>query len=297
MRYRFSIIVWFIIILTIGYTITYPGCLVDADFTNFPPPGFEIDIHRIELQPNEPFVELENSSFTRAPVLEEILNDAVYWAQRNMNQTQHWVPGEQLAIIFDIFNSAYIDKYGMTASQYAEAHNISRSDPVVKHSACFFAITQPVGSKMIIWHVELGETDPFVEWNDSVLESIQPLKEALDTAKAWAQHGVDEILYHFRTAFEQIQRAFSQAYEEKYGMDWYPVAKAHNSTFAYGPVVRYEGDDFMFGWSFAESNLPPLPWVSLVIVIGVISIGFVLLGVTLVNVRRLRSELKQDSEN
>jgi hypothetical protein len=268
-----------------------PAFVIARGLDEFPPPGFEIVVHRVVLQPEEPSIRIENATLTGLPVLKEILDEAVFWAQKSMNHTQHWVLGEQHSQILELLNQLYIDKYGMTSYQYAETYNTTFSGPVVDYGIYFFALAQPEGPAMIIHKVSLQETDPYLDWNNTLLESILGLKQALDTAMAWAQYNVSKILYHFedRDAFETIPNALEQASHDKYGMPWYDVAQAHNSTL-YDPVVAYGGYYFSFGWAFPEE--PPILFPGLIVLtVTIVLIGIIILSITLLNFRRIRSEL------
>lgn len=280
----------FLLLITASFGF-HKGFVASGRLSEFPPPGFEINLHRVILQPADPYVEMQNASLNGLPVLKDILDEAVFWAKKNMNHTQYWVSGEQLSQILVLLNELYVDKYGLTFLQYAEIYNTTFSGPVVDYGIYFFALAQPEGPAMIIHKVTLQETDPYLDWNNTLLESILGLKQALDTAMTWAQYNVSKILYHFEDPddFETIRNALEQASHDKYGMSWYNVAQAHNSTL-YDPVVAYGGYYFSFCWAFPEESPILFPWL-IVLTVTIVLIGIIILSVTLINFRHIRSEL------
>jgi len=262
----------------------------------YPPVGTARVVQRVILAPNDPFVVLEAEALATAPTLQYILDNATYWARANLNETYHWIIGN--ATYYQIkatLDQAYISKYGMTAFEYGQTHNVTFKVPVVSYAEFNFTISQPLGILLIVQREYLGEGDPRLEWNGSILESIAPLKHVLDVAVAWTQYHVYALFYYLDSleTRETIFAGFRDANEAKYGMqNWYQVALAHNST-QLDPVVAYAG--YYFSFSFALPENPPSSSLWLILVIGAAAAaGLVLLTVTLFNWRRLRLELTRN---
>jgi hypothetical protein len=247
------------------------------------------------LTAEDHFVTLNDTTYAEIPVLRNMLENATYWARRNMNQTHHWIMGEDLYQILVTLNEAYQSKYGMNASHYAEVHNTTISDPVVAYEEFHFAIARPIGTPMIIRHHFLEESDPYLNWNGSVLEGIPALQDALEFAVAWADHNVHELLYYFEgSVFDNLTRSLDIASHDQYGMSWYYVVEAFNSSII-DPVVEYRGYFFSFSSVFPGGTPPPLQ--TLLIVTVTLLVGFGLLGLTVLNWRRVHSDLTKAESN
>ena len=284
----------FVLLVILSITsFTYP--ILAKNSQVFPPPGFDRIVSRVELTAEDHFVTLDERTYDEIPALRSMLENATYWARQNMNQTRHWIMGEDLYQILVTLTDAYQAKYGMNASHYAEVHNTTISDPVVAYEEFYFAIARPLGSPMIVRHHLLEAGDPRLNWNGSVLEGIPELQDALEFAVAWADHDVHELLYDFEgSVFDNLTRSLDIASHDQYGMSWNDVVETFNSSII-DPVVEYRGYFFSFSWAFPGSTPPPIP--TLLIVTVALLVGFGLLGVTVLNWRRVRSDLTKAEFN
>jgi hypothetical protein len=219
-----------------------------------------------------------------------------------MNETQHWLQTDfDRDLVFWLLAAHYVDKYGMNASEYATAHNTTFANPVVKYLELYFLFLEyrDLGHVIpyLITHVHLQTEDPYVDWNCSDLEgpAAAPLGEALETAVAWAERGVEEIVHYFDAdIYHSLTRRFDYAYEHKYGLDAFTYYRAYNTIF-FEPVVAYDDHYFRFRKGMPDAATPPtLPhWTTLFILL-VVSLGLGLLTITVADFLRLRPRLAQD---
>lgn len=262
------------------------------DSETFPPYGVEKVVRRVVLKPEDHFVVLEANVYDAVPALQLILDNATYWAIRNINETHHWMGLDEFFQIHAVLDEAYETKYGMNASSYAELYNTTIFYPVVQYDEFYYTIERPTGARMIITHLQLGENDPYLNWTGSYLADIPDLQDALEYALAWANYSVDKILYRFEPEVHvNITRAFDLTSSQQLGGLWIDVIGFENSTLRY-PIVAYKGHFFSFCSIFPENTPPPLPVI--IIVFIAVFVGFGLLGITLLNLRHVRRDLKEE---
>jgi hypothetical protein len=265
----------------------WPQVVHNWDSETLPPYGIERVVRRVVLNAEDHFILLDEETYDMAPALQLILDNATYWARRNMNETHHWLGEGELDQIISILKEAYLEKYGMNASSYSELYNTTISDPVVEYEEFHFTIARYTGVPMIITHLQLGENDLYLNWTGSYLADIPDLQDALEYALAWANYSVDKILYRFEPeVYGNIHRAFDLTSSRQLGGLWIDVVGFENSTLLY-PIVVYKGHFFSFCSVFPGNTPPPLPVI--IIVFVAVFVGFGLLGITVV-IKRKKSK-------
>jgi len=292
-RILFSLI-FIICFLLVSGTNAIP---VRSDTSKDWPQPFLVITKRVTVAHDDPYIELLNEALSSMPILQLILDNATYWAQQNMNETQHWgISYDDMELIFAFLNAKYVDKFGLNASQYAAIYGTTFTNPIVKYAGFYFAIIdgRAMGHvlPMLITQVYPQEEDAYVDWNCTCFGGriTTPLETALDTAVNWSQYGINEIVHYFNSdIYHDLKYAFEWAYNDKYGMHWHEYYLLHNTT-VYGPTLSYKGYYFEFTSGMPEAIAPNSQLITLLIISSVIGFGLVLLGLTLINFRRLRSE-------
>jgi hypothetical protein len=264
------------------------------------PVGVALLTNRVDVQEEDPFVEYSSTTLIFAPLLREILDNATYWAQQNMNETQHWIDLLDRDQILFLLTTHYTGKYGMNASQYAATYNTTFANPVVKYGGFYFLfrdwrdLGHPIA--FLITHVDLPAGDPYVDWNCTDLQgwAAVPFEAALQTAVAWAEHAVEEIVQYFAPdIYHSLTRRFDYAYEHKYGMTAHRYSHAYNTTF-FEPIVAYHGYYFRFRDGVpCVAGTPALPNGNGLFVLLAVSIGLALLTVTVAGLLRRHPHLTQ----
>ncbi len=268
------------------------------------PPGIPLMTRRVTLQPEDPYIVWAESTLNETPSLHQVLEDATFFAQRNVNESQHWILFGVISQAEQNVTQAYVSKYGMDSFQYAETYHTTYAEPVIAFGELYFAIYFDIddavggfGGSMIIRCVQPEENDAYVQWNETPLGSDSTLKIALENAVGRLLLGVQEINYFFNWSIkDSIIEALYQAYQDKYGMDWWKYYKTYNSTL-YDPVVAYDEYYFSFSWAYPDDSDIPSPWTTILIVAGLVAVGFTLMSITIVGFRRLRAELNQGTND